>query len=351
MISAVFSTAIENHSAHDIAYEWAEEFARYFHVKAERKIFHVSSKIIPRTWLRIKVFINKILPIARELRRAAKNISDPALTQDINSPLSVWFIMEVPHSSACAGSNCLLIYTDVWTDTDIKYIVKRTKNFKLFYVTSRNIFERIKAEDPNSNVHYMPLSVPDKYFSPNFAKYRDKTIDVIQFGRKNSVLHSYMMQYANEHKYIDYVYSHDTPNSQRTYISTIRGNIGSFTTHEDFSRILSSAKVSLVSSPGVDIQRSRTVGVSFPTPRFYESAILGCALIGRYPDNEEFRELNMNRYCPNITSYEQFAECLERALAQTPEELYAQNHDFIINSLTSKRAEQIQRDLAELTEE
>ena len=57
----------------------------------------------------------------------------------------------------------------------------------------------------------------------------------------------------------------------------------------------------------------------------------------------------MSRYCPNITSYDQFVHELERALAMTPEELYAQNHDFILNSLTSKRAEQIQKDLEELT--
>ncbi|MBQ7543312.1 MAG: hypothetical protein IJT02_00020 [Synergistaceae bacterium] len=84
------------------------------------------------------------------------------------------------------------------------------------------------------------------------------------------------------------------------------------------------------------------------TPRFYESAILGCALLGRYPDNEEFRALNTSRYCPNITSYEQFACELEHALTQTPEELYAQNRDFIISSLTSRRAEQIQHDLETL---
>ncbi len=71
----------------------------------------------------------------------------------------------------------------------------------------------------------------------------------------------------------------------------------------------------------------------------------GCALISRYPDNEEFRELNAARYFPSVTSYEHFTECLERTLLQTPEELYAQNHNFIINSLTSKRAEQIQKDI------
>ena len=100
---------------------------------------------------------------------------------------------------------------------------------------------------------------------------------------------------------------------------------------------------------GIDGARPDVNGNCFVTPRFYESAVVGCSLIGRYPDNQEFRELNMSRYCPNITSYDQFVRELERALAIAPEELYAQNRDFILNSLTSKRAEQIQKDLEELT--
>ena len=113
--------------------------------------------------------------------------------------------------------------------------------------------------------------------------------------------------------------------------------------------MLASSKVSIVGCSGIDNARAETNGICFVTPRFYESAVMGCTLIGRYPDNQEFTELNMRKHCPNITSYEHFCEALEHALAQTPEELYAQNRDFIINSLTSKRAEQIKHDLEELT--
>ena len=162
------------------------------------------------------------------------------------------------------------------------------------------------------------------------------------------LLHEYMLRYADEHKNVEYVYS-PSGSKHSYYISTTRGNIGKIAGREWFINTLASAKVSLVSSLGMNRKSPITYGNSFATPRFYESAVLGCSLIGRYPNNEEFRELNMSRYCPNITSYEQFVHELERALAMTPEELYAQNHDFIINSLTSKRAEQIRKDLEALT--
>ena len=164
-------------------------------------------------------------------------------------------------------------------------------------------------------------------------------------GRGNPVLHQYMLRYADEHSNIKYVYRHDN--------WECRSTDGSISLRADdragYMNILAASKVSIVGCSGIDGARPDVNGNCFVTPRFYESAVMGCALIGRYPDNEEFRKLDMSRYCPNITSYEQFVYELERALAQTPEELYTQNHDFIISSLTSKRAEQIQHDLEELT--
>lgn len=267
--------------------------------------------------------------------------------------------MGVGDLSILPKHNTLPIFIDVFTDDSIRRIISQLKDFKLFYVTSRDIFNRIKARSPKINVQYIPMSVSERYYSHNFMNYRVKPIDVIQIGRRNSVLHEYMLRYAGEHRNIDYVYSDNGSNIRNNYISTLRGNLGQILGREEFIRFLASAKVSLLSSPGIDdsrklnmddnMTRKEYLTLDYPTARFYESAILGCALIGRYPNNQEFCEFNMSRYCPNITSYEQFTQCLERALAQTPEELYAQNHDFIINSLTSKRAEQIKHDLEDIS--
>ena len=158
-----------------------------------------------------------------------------------------------------------------------------------------------------------------------------------------------MLRYAAEHPNIKYVHRNADLTPGHWSCSSTDGSISlPLNTREEYIRVLSSAKVSLVGSSGMDNTRAGTNGICFATPRFYESAILGCALLGRYPDNQEFADLNMHKYCPNITSYEHFCEELEHALTQTPEELYAQNRDFILNSLTSKRAQQIQNDLEAL---
>ena len=343
--------------AHDVAYEWAEEIAKYFGVPALLNTSFYAKKNpdvanpITYSYIRVRHFVGEIFPILRKIKgyavRKLKYCTAPLPQQNLNAPLTLCILMEVPEMSAFINTNSLLVFTDVW-DMNINYVIRYARRHNLFYVTSRYVFNRIKTICPSSRVLYMPLSVSDMYYSYNFEKYHGKNVDVVQFGRKDPLLHEYMLRYADEHKNIDYVYSSERRGSE--YVSTLRGNVGCIESRDNFISVLSSAKISLVSSPGMykDFDAHK-YGCCFATPRFYESAVLGCALIGRYPDNEEFRELNMSRYCPNITSYEQFCEALEHALAQTPEELYAQNHDFIINSLTSKRAEQIQSDLEALT--
>lgn len=347
----------------DVIIEWAEETAKYFNApfSLDPSFYEHNSLIygngLPRKGIKYFVksarnFLGEIFPVLRRITnkirmRRYASIILPDLKQDISSPLSIYYLNTPQEILSCASRNSLPVFIDAWTDS-VKYIADSTRNLQLFYVTSRRIFDLVRAEAPNSNVRYMPLSVSDKYFSPNFEKYRRKTVDVIQFGRKDSLLHKYMLRYAEEHKDVEYVYVPDG-SKHSEYISTKRRNIGKISSRDDFINTLASAKISIISSPGMNKNAPLYYKVSFPTPRFYESAILGCSLIGRYPDNQEFRELNMSRYCPNITSYDQFVHELERALAMTPEELYAQNHDFILNSLTSKRAERIQKDLEELT--
>ena len=289
----------------------------------------------------------------------------PPFYQNLKEPLSIYFAINPRtvhvHFRDIMKENGIPIFLDV-TNDEADDLLRTTRNLKLFYVTSRTAFNYIKAQDSNSNVHYMPLSISDKYYSENFQAYRSKTIDVIQLGRRHSVLHNYMLEYCREHKDVEYVYAANGTKFGSVYTSTIKGELGIFEERAKFIDLLSHAKVSLVGTtasdpnPPVGIRRNKRHQYSnsaskggFISPRFYESAILGCALVGRYYDNQEATELNMRKYCPNITSYEHFCEALEHALAQTPEELYAQNRDFIINSLTSKRAEQIKHDLEELT--
>ena len=347
MIKEVLSRAEPNVEIfRDVCYEWEQELAKYFSVPI-KQVFIVHNPLHDS--------FGTSLPsrIIRKTKQVIKRLyiekANGSLKQNINKPISIYFCMFVPERNLCVGENTLPIFIDVFLDKEIDLLISATRNLRIFYVTSKDIFDRIKAKSPASGVHYMPLSVADMYHSEDFARYRHKTLDVIQMGRKNPVLHEYMLRYAQEHPDIDYAYVAQGSASGHLYISTKRGEIGKVVDRKSFIKFLASAKVSLVSSPAYDGSITNILPLNFPTPRFYESAVLGCALLGRYPDNQEFTELNMRKYCHSVTSYEDFCEALERALAQSPEELYAQNRDFILNSLTSKRAEQIQRDLESLS--
>lgn len=347
MIKEVLSRVDPAHELFwDVCYEWEEEAAKYFNVPVRQIIVNSinQSRKIAKILKSIRLFIRKI-PGVHSFSRYIM----PALSQNINEPLSLCFVMTPIKTDFCRIVNCLPVFIDIWSDNDISSILRQTKNFKIFYVTSRDVYNRVKSKSPSSNVYYMPLSISDKYYSENFAKYRNKKIDVLHSSRINPVLHEYMLEYLKTHNNIEYVYKEKGEKGE--YISTKRGRLGFIPDRESYMNLIASSKISLVGCSGIDNAREDTNGIQFPTPRFYESAILGCALIGRYPDNQEFRELNMSKYCPNITSYEQFCESLELALNITPEELYSQNHDFIINSLTSQRAKQIEQDLRALTGE
>ena len=324
----------------DVCYEWEAVLSEYFNVPI-RKVYG-SDKPVK---LSVRQAAQKILLSLPALKRLLWNTRRPILTQDISRPLTIFFAMNHNELSVGVGSNCIPILLDAFNDWQIGEAIRRMGKLKLSYVTARDVYNYIKAKSPSSNVHYMPLSISDKYYSENFTAYRNKYIDVCMPGRGNPVLHTYMLRYAEEHNNIKYVYK----SGNQVYVSPD----GSVSLRADdragYMNMIASSRVSLLGCSGIDNAREDTNGICFVSPRFYESAIMGCALLGRYPDNEEFTDLKMRRYCPNITSYEQFCHELERALAQTPEQLYAQNRDFILNSLTSKRAEQIQRDLASLS--
>ena len=109
--------------------------------------------------------------------------------------------------------------------------------------------------------------------------------------------------------------------------------------------MLSSAKISLVSTPAMDYSRKNANGISFPTPRFYESAILGCSLIGRYETSREIEEIGVSKICFNAMEYEEFAEHLRNVLSKDLKDIFNENREFIRKNLTSCRVAQIIKEL------
>lgn len=317
---------IRNESYYDVVFEWEDEMAGIFGSK-------VDCGSVPFFYL---------------CRAYGKLYKGYRAHQDLSRAQKICFIMSPLQVKCFSLQNVIPVFMDVWSDEHVNFIVDKTRDLKLFYCTSMEIYDRIKRKDANSRVRYMPLSVSDVYYSENFAAYAGgKSSRVIQIGRKNPVLHQYMLQYVKEHPQVEYIYTTDVRHKDLfEYVSSLRGNIGTITDRKEYIGKLSGAKVSLVSTPAMDGSRKYANGNDFLTPRFYESAVLGCAMIGRYAVNKETEKIA--QICPNITSYEQFVQEMDKALVITPEELFAKEKDFIQSNLTSCRARQIESDIRDI---
>lgn len=316
---------INNEAFYDVVFEWEDVMAETF----KTQLISISPLLYLGKMAYCK--LNKRYTLNQNFRR---------------KKCSVYFVMYPTELRERVFENGIPIFMDAWSDRDIEYIIKKTAKLQLFYCTSLEVYNRIKSMDKESKVKYMPLSVSDMYFSKNFSKY-NKSIDVIQIGRRNPLLHDFMMQYINEHNEIEYVYNKSSHSGLAEYISTKKGYIGHIEGRKDFIKNLSSAKVSLVSTPAIDNSRKDANGIDFLTPRFYESAVLGCALIGRYGENEETKRIS--NICPNIKTYIQFSAEMDKALSISNVELFEREEKFIKENLTSCRAAQIEKDIKSIS--
>lgn len=218
-------------------------------------------------------------------------------------------------------------------------VIRDTRKLPCFFVTSQNICNMINQKSKVNNCYFVPLSIPDRYIS-NVPS--EKKIDVIQMGRKNNILHRYMLEYCEKNPEIEYVYMSDRERGE--YISTVRGKIGRVQTRQEYFSMLRSSKISLVSSPGMDSSSRRYSGeTDFFTPRFYESVAARCFLIGRYSDNEECEKIGIKKVCKSVENFPEFEEQMDRFLHQDIEDEEATYLEFLQNNCTTRRIDDILR--------
>lgn len=279
--------------------------------------------------------------IARNIRKLIRKISIVPSTFNWNNskPIRFIWIMDAKIYKEYNYTNCIPIFLDFSVDM-IDIIIKATSKLPFFWVTSLSIYEMMKNKC--QNVHYIPLSISDKWIRDDMP---NKTIDVIQFGRKNEILHQYMMKYCETHKNIDYVYQ--TADGTLSYTSTIRGNIGRFDTRYEYMKMIASSRVSLVSTPGID-KGKNFGGIDFFTPRFYESASQYCHMIGRYTYNTEADYIHVHDVCKHVQSEQEFHDTLEDLLQTDNECNVAKYRSFLQMNSTSQRVKEIYKIISEM---
>ena len=226
------------------------------------------------------------------------------------------------------------IVMDLWRD-DFSDFIKIAPHFRLLFVTNLQAYEELSPR--LSNLRYLPFSLADQYFNQPLPI---KDIDIIQYGRRNPQLDQFMSHLLANHPEIHYLTTEAFDQGKTIHIYSNKfGDMGESDSRRTFMNILSRCKVSLVSTVSMDGSRA-TGGIDPVSPRFLESMAAGCHLVGRIPDNKEFRATGITEVCHHVTSYQQFEQLICNLLSQhgPPNPKY---HHIVQERLTSALPAQI----------
>lgn len=266
------------------------------------------------------------LPILRRmLNKSDKNIAIVFLM----APENIRFLLK-------SNKRFIPIFIDTPTSS-YNSLRKLGKVFPIYYVISHESYEYLAVY--NQNVRFLPFSVPEIWKQDSIPC---KELDVLQIGRKNPLLHKWMLRMSSENG-IEYVYQR-IEDGILNYWSTKRGLIGDFRDREKYIDLLRSAKVSLVSTGAMDGSR-KDFDINPVTVRFFESAVNYCYMIGRYPrESKDFEYTRMSEIVIRADDEESFRkrliDCLDR-----PFNLKKEYDSVISSNATRHTASVIKRDL------
>lgn len=312
-IDGIISLRKFKHEAfRDVVYEWEDEISNLENIP----IIELENNK--------KTYCNIVCKVSEKIERRK------CLKWNTNKKIFIAFITILDDIRYILNKNCIPIFLDIGLK-QIDYMAFLTKNNSPFVVTCYDFYSEFKKKYTNHSINYMPLMIAD-IWKNNISK---KTIDIIQVGRKNAILHNYALEFVKKYPQYEYVYS-DTYGTlgELNYKSTKgRQNI-SAKDRAKYMKLLAQSKVCLVSSPGIDSPKEWVIGMDFPTPRFYEAAASGCKMIGRYSKKYEFYLQKIDSVVHYINDYNEFEtvmmECLNH---QRDDNILA---DFTDNHLTSK---------------
>jgi hypothetical protein len=240
------------------------------------------------------------------------------------------------------------IIIDFWKSEDLKQFKSIFSLNKCVFVTSKEVFNYLNGKQLNLKLNLLSLSLPDSMFHSYLqmrkkSNFNNRPFDLIQVGRQNSKLNTYIASLLKEFPEINYVWGKLEQGKMHMH-STRSGYLGIFDTRESFLELLSQSKISLLSAPGMDADAIRTGGFSPVTPRFLESAACGCHLVGMYRQNDDFIHYGIEEVCVNIKDYNDLKNTVLGWLsAKAAPRDYT---SFLQKHLTSKRAVQIRQALS-----
>lgn len=237
------------------------------------------------------------------------------------------------YDSFSNGTNTIPILIDFWDKKNVSKIVERYNKCQQILVTSLEVLQFLALYISEEKLIHFPMSLPTKHrLNADFEV--EKKYDIVLSGRTNPVLAEYIKEFVSTHKDVEYLVQVER-GGKLYYESNKRGVIGEFNSREAYLALMSAAKVSFYSTPGIDGGEHRTAGFNPVTPRFFELLTSACHVIARYPDTVETRFFEMNSICPSANNYDTFNLQLTKAL-NSPIPVY-KNSQYMSAHYTANR--------------
>lgn len=248
------------------------------------------------------------------------------------------FIMTArPYKSIFVTPNTIPVVIDFWLEEkDLPGFYECYKECPVVLISSMDVFTFLKENKCPLPIEHWPLSYPDKYgLKNNFYK---KKYDFCLLGRPNPFFIRLLDEYSDKHPQFSYVKSIGTSDN-REYITNKGDYIGKDTGRSSYISMIQSTKISCYSTPGIDEAKSLTKRFNQVTPRLFEMLCNGCMVIGHYPETPDVKWYELDKYIPNVNSYEEFEAVLDKLLDSSFN--YDLIHEFVSKHYTSTRAEML----------
>lgn len=230
----------------------------------------------------------------------------------------------------------------------IDFYIREPKELRLFYerfnqhpivlISSKEVYDFLIEQHCPLRITHLPLSISDKLRITPDTTFK-KEFDVMLMGRQNPVLLSWLEQYRQTKKMT--VVSCKREKGHFNYYTSDGTFVGNADSRDGCIALLKKTKIALYSTVGLDedSRSKRSHGFSQVTPRFLEYISTGNHIIARYADNSDVDYYEMSRICPNIETYNQFEEQLDKALSEPVDmKLYS---EYLEKHYMSERIKQL----------
>lgn len=305
-----------------IVYEWEDVFAEILEsplLDMKKGVNDVFRNYIIRNWFSLLNYL--YLPLFKITRSSVPN-----------NGLYLYFQMNINnalHFSPFKKRKLVpYIIDSFFTEKDLPAIYRKYRYCPLVLISSLEVYNYLKSKNCPLNLHFLPLSLSDRYRNKENVRYKKK-YDAVAAGRPNPELHFYMEQYVKENPSFEYISCRIVPNNNNDniyeYYSNKKGKINvDFSSRESYLQFLKDGKISFYTTPGVS-DANKTKGFNPVTPRYLEMLSCQNQIVAIYPDTEETRYFGLDKICPSINSYTEFKSRIEKYMHEEADiELYGQ---------------------------